>query len=95
VESFIKEECPVQVPILVLATIIAIFWNLWIPTAACALEEASFKRWTTLPKPTAIGGMLVVVGYVVIRVNKLGAVWNLAPIVGETIFARDNISWPG
>ena len=41
------------------------------------------------------GGMLVVVGYVVIWVNKLGAVWNLAPIVGETILARNNITWPG
>ena len=41
------------------------------------------------------GGMLVVVGYEVIRINKLGAVWNLAPIIGETILVRDNIDWPG
>ena len=40
------------------------------------------------------GGMLVVVGNVVIRVNILGAVWNLAPIVGKTILSRVNIRRP-
>ena len=50
---FIKEESPVQMPSLVVA-VRAILWLLWIFTARCALDEASLKRWTTLPKATAV-----------------------------------------
>ena len=50
---FIKEESPVQMPSLVVA-VRAILWLLWIFTARCALPQASLKRWTTLPKATAV-----------------------------------------
>ena len=38
--------------------------------------------------------MLMVVGYVMVRINKLRAVWNLATIVGKTILSRVNIRRP-
>ena len=38
--------------------------------------------------------MLVVVGDVVCHINILGAVWNLATIVGKTILSRVNIRRP-
>ena len=50
----IEEECPVPLPILVLAFLKAALWFFWIFTARCALPEASLIRWTTLPKTTAV-----------------------------------------
>ena len=39
--------------------------------------------------------MLVVVGYIMVWVNILRAVWNLATIVGKTILSRVNTIRPG
>ena len=74
-----------------------------------ALKEASLVSWTTLPETAAVWvgkgnvleltklltlGMLVVVRYVMVGVDVLGAVRNLASIVGKTILSGENTVRP-
>ena len=40
-----------------------------------------------ITKGNLTGGMLVVEGYILIRVDVQGTVWNLAAIVWKTVFA--------
>ena len=49
-----------------------------------------------ITKGNLTGGMLVVEGYILIRVDVQGTVWNLAAIVWKTVFAGLKIfKYPG
>ena len=49
-----------------------------------------------ITKGNLTGGMLVVEGYILIRVDVQGTVWNLAAIVWKTVFASLKIfKYPG
>jgi len=96
VELVVEGVCPL-VSLLTLALEVAVVRSRSTKTEArtgSAFKEASLVSWTTLPETAAVLGMLVVVRYVMVGVDVLGAVWNLAAIVGKAILSGENTVRP-
>ena len=104
----VEGVCPL-VSLLTLALVVAVLRRKTEARTRSALKEASLVSWTTLPETAAVWtrkgkvlqvtglltlGMLVVVRYVMVGVDVLGAVWNFATIVGKTLLSRENIVRP-